>query len=108
MEISRLQFFGIFRLETLAGLSRLAGTFAWDFSLGHFRLRSSTLKDSIEHVRLGSFALELSLDSFRLGSFVWELSLWNFRFETFALEPALRNFRLETLAWKLSFWGTFA
>ena len=52
-----------------------AGTFASDFALGNFRLRSSALRLWAGNFRLGFSAWELSLDSFRLGSFVWELSL---------------------------------
>ena len=112
IRIFRLQYCGIFRSPAEI-LRRPAGTFAWDFSLGNFRLLSSALKASIGNLCLGSFAWELSLDSFRLGYFVWEPSLWNFRFGTFALELVLRNFRLETLAWEPSVLrnfrlGTFA
>ena len=108
--IFRLQSFGVFRLETLAGLRRPAGSFARDFSLGNFRLRSSASKVSIGRFRFGSSAWELSLESFRLGSFVWERSLWNFRFGTFALvwELSRRNLSLETFVSGNFRLGTFA
>ena len=63
-----------------------------------------------------TFAWDLSLGNFRLIGFVWdpsfgnlslELSLWNFRFGTRAQELSLRNVSLETFvlgnfAWEFS------
>ena len=57
MRIFRLQFFGIFRSD-----NRPAGTFAGDFSLGNFCVRSSALKVNIGSFHLAIFVCERSLD----------------------------------------------
>ena len=70
-------------------------TFAWELSLGIFRLESSAWDRSLGNVRLGTLACELSLDfasvNFRLGMFPCQLSL--VRFSSFG------NCCLEMLAW---------
>ena len=43
---------------------------------------------------LGIFAWELSLGDFRLGFFVWGLSFGTFRLGIFVWDPSLMNFRL--------------
>ena len=90
MRIFRLQSLGIFRSETPGRLAP-AG---WDFRLGFFAWE---LPFKIV-LRLETFAWDLSLGNFRLIAFVWDPSFGNFHFGTFALELALRNFRLEFLA----------
>jgi hypothetical protein len=47
----------------------------WDHSLDNFRLGSFAWELSLGIFRLEASAWELLLDSFRLGSFAWELSL---------------------------------
>ena len=72
------------------------GTFAWELSLGHFRLET----------RLVTFAWELSLGNFRLEMFAWEFELGDFRLGTFAWEISFGHFRLGTLAPGSQAWGT--
>ena len=78
MKIVRFPSFGIFRLETSAGLRQPAGIFAWELV---FKL-----------VIFESFEWRLSLGIFRLGTFGWDRPLWKFRLQAVALDLSLGIF----------------